>query len=274
MAGAPTIELADAKPGMSVADMRAQLEPELTDADRRLLSLLFLRHDAENLVALLKDPEAEVTADGLYSREEYGQILQEASEIDLGASKYPAFLVDFAHQYPDMQQQAGFFAEDEMLLRYYQYGISQSSDSMVRQWFQLNLDVTNIMTAMIARKQGWNASEYVRGEGEVVDMIRTNDSHDFGLGALLDYTAAIMPIVDEQDPVEKERRLDAFKWLWLDEKTFADTFSVEAVFAYLCKLEIQERWARLDAEQGRATFEQIINDLRSEATVPEEFIRK
>ena len=274
MAGAPTIELADAKPGMSVADMRAQLEPELTDADRRLLSLLFLRHDAENLVALLKDPEAEVTADGLYSREEYGQILQEASEIDLGASKYPAFLVDFAHQYPDMQQQAGFFAEDEMLIRYYQYGISQSSDSMVRQWFQLNLDVTNIMTAMIARKQGWNASEYVRGEGEVVDMIRTNDSHDFGLGALLDYTAAIMPIVDEQDPVEKERRLDAFKWLWLDEKTFADTFSVEAVFAYLCKLEIQERWARLDAEQGRATFEQIINDLRSEATVPEEFIRK
>lgn len=274
MAGAPTIELADAKPGMSVADMRAQLEPELTDADRRLLGLLFLRHDAENLVALLKDPEAEVTADGLYSREEYGQILQEASEIDLGASKYPAFLVDFAHQYPDMQQQAGFFAEDEMLLRYYQYGISQSSDSMVRQWFQLNLDVTNIMTAMIARKQGWNASEYVRGEGEVVDMIRTNDSHDFGLGALLDYTAAIMPIVDEQDPVEKERRLDAFKWLWLDEKTFADTFSVEAVFAYLCKLEIQERWARLDAEQGRATFEQIINDLRSEAKVPEEFIRK
>ena len=274
MAGAPTIELADAKPGMSVADMRAQLEPELTDADRRLIGLLFLRHDAENLVALLKDPEAEVTADGLYSREEYGQILQEASEIDLGASKYPAFLVDFAHQYPDMQQQAGFFAEDEMLLRYYQYGISQSSDSMVRQWFQLNLDVTNIMTAMIARKQGWNASEYVRGEGEVVDMIRTNDSHDFGLGALLDYTAAIMPIVDEQDPVEKERRLDAFKWLWLDEKTFADTFSVEAVFAYLCKLEIQERWARLDAEQGRATFEQIINDLRSEAKVPEEFIRK
>ena len=274
MAGAPTIELADAKPGMSIADMRAQLEPELTDADRRLLSLLFLRHDAENLVALLKDPEAEVTADGLYSREEYGQILQEASEIDLGTSKYPAFLVDFAHQYPDMQQQAGFFAEDEMLLRYYQYGISQSSDSMVRQWFQLNLDVTNIMTAMIARKQGWNASEYVRGEGEVVDMIRTNDSHDFGLGALLDYTAAIMPIVDEQDPVEKERRLDAFKWLWLDEKTFADTFSVEAVFAYLCKLEIQERWARLDAEQGRATFEQIINDLRSEAKVPEEFIRK
>ena len=274
MAGAPTIELADAKPGMSVADMRAQLEPELTDADRRLLSLLFLRHDAENLVALLKDPEAEVTADGLYSREEYGQILQEASEIDLGASKYPAFLVDFAHQYPDMQQQAGFFAEDEMLIRYYQYGISQSSDSMVRQWFQLNLDVTNIMTAMIARKQGWNANEYVRGEGEVVDMIRTNDSHDFGLGALLDYTAAIMPIVDEQDPVEKERRLDALKWLWIDEKTFADTFSVEAVFAYLCKLEIQERWARLDAEQGRATFEQIINDLRSEAKVPEEFIRK
>ena len=44
-----------------------------------------------------------------------------------------------------------------------------------------------------------------------------------------------------------------------------------AVFAYLCKLEMQQRWAKLDVEQGKETFQKIIHDLRSEAEVPEEF---
>jgi hypothetical protein len=34
---------------------------------------------------------------------------------------------------------------------------------------------------------------------------------------------------------------------------------------------MQERWAKLDVEQGKETFQRIIDDLRSEAQVPEEF---
>jgi hypothetical protein len=81
-----------------------------------------------------------------------------------------------------------------------------------------------------------------------------------------------MKIVDEQDPVRKEKMIDAFKWIWLDERTFFEPFSIEAVFAYLCKLQMQERWAKLDVEQGKETFQKIIDDLRSEAQVPEEFL--
>jgi len=46
---------------------------------------------------------------------------------------------------------------------------------------------------------------------------------------------------------------------------------MEAVFAYLCKLEMQQRWAKLDPEKGKETFRRIIDNLRSEARVPEEF---
>ena len=51
-------------------------------------------------------------------------------------------------------------------------------------------------------------------------------------------------------------------------------FSLEAVYAYICKLEMQYRWAKLDPETGKETFKQIIDNLRGEAKVPEEFIRK
>ena len=70
----------------------------------------------------------------------------------------------------------------------------------------------------------------------------------------------------------KQKMIDAFKWIWLDERTFFEPFSMETVFAYLCKLEMQQRWAKLDVEQGKETFQKIIDDLRSEARVPEEFV--
>jgi hypothetical protein len=73
--------------------------------------------------------------------------------------------------------------------------------------------------------------------------------------------------------VLKEKRIDAFKWNWLEEQTFMEQFSIEAVFAYLCKLQMLHRWDMLDVEKGKETFKQIIEDLRSEAKVPEEFVR-
>jgi hypothetical protein len=73
--------------------------------------------------------------------------------------------------------------------------------------------------------------------------------------------------------VDKERRIDAFKWRWLDDMTFFDVFSIDAVFAYMCKLEMLQRWDKLDVETGRETFRQIIENLRGEARVPDEYKR-
>ncbi|MCR5434713.1 MAG: DUF2764 domain-containing protein, partial [Bacteroidaceae bacterium] len=47
--------------------------------------------------------------------------------------------------------------------------------------------------------------------------------------------------------------------------------SIEALLAYLCKLEMLHRWEKLDPENGKEAFRKIIDDLRGEAKVPEEF---
>ena len=274
MAGVPELKLSDTQLGYSIQTLRDELQTEMGRKDERLLHFLFLQHDCRNLVRLLHDSEAELEENGNYSRAELLELIEKAGEIDLGKTTFPAFMLQFVRDYAQHADRQGWYAEDEMLLSYYQYCIGHCPDALMRRWYQMNLDVTNLMTAMIARRQGWQIAEYVKGEGEVQEMIRTSEAPDFSLGTLYDFVAEVMKIVDEDDPVRKERMMDAFKWMWLDEQTFADTFSVEAVFAYLCKLEIQERWSHLDVEQGRETFEQIINDLRSEAQVPEEFLRK
>ena len=115
-------------------------------------------------------------------------------------------------------------------------------------------------------------SDYILGNNEVTEMIRQNNSHDFDLSHEFEYVKDLMKIVEEPDPVQKEKRIDAFKWLWLEEQTFFEPFSIEAVFAYLCKLEMQERWEKLDPDKGKEAFQGIIDDLRGEVKVPDEFI--
>ena len=147
-------------------------------------------------------------------------------------------------------------------------------NKFIAQWFNLNLDLSNMLTAFIARKYGWNVADYIYGDNNVNEMIRNNNTKDFDLRNEYDYVSEILTIVDTDDPVDKERLIDAFKWKWLDEATIFDVFSIEAVFAYFCKLEMMERWQMLEPEKGQRRFKQIIEALRGEAKVPDEFIRK
>ena len=272
IAGLPDIDLKDTKPGLSLEQMREQCEEVLTPGDRKLLFYFFLHFDCVNLVKLLKNPEATIDQWGNFSLEQLCDLITSATELNFNVHRYPAFMSIFAREYPFNKDKAGYFPEDEMAYQFLDYAIKTCPNRMMRRWYKLNLDITNILTAMLARGQGWSVGDFIKGEGEVQEMIRENKTKDFNLSHELDYIPQLMKIVDEEDPVRKEKMIDAFKWLWLDERTFFEPFDMAAVFAYLCKLEMQQRWAKLDVEQGKETFRKIIDDLRSEARVPEEFV--
>lgn len=274
MAGLPDITLENTKFDVSIPDLREELEAVLSERDKKVLSYFFLRNDCINLVKLLKNPNAEIDNHGNLTMEQYVDLMTSAKEMNFNVHRYPSFMSEFARDYAYNKDKVGYFPEDELLYQFYQYAIDTCPNKMVRQWYQLNLDITNILTAFLARKNGWNVADYIQGNNEVTEMILTNNTKDFNLTTEYDYVADLMKIVECEDPVEKEKKMDAFKWLWLDEHTFFNVFSEEAVFAYLCKLEMLVRWDKLDVEKGRETFRQIIENLRGEARVPAEFQTK
>ncbi len=273
MAGLPDLKLADAKPALSIPQMKEQLAENLTEGDAKLMFFYFLRRDCENVVRLLKNPDAEIEPLGNYSAEQYADMITSARELTFNVHRYPAFMSVFIREYEYNKEKNGFFAEDAMLFEYLQFALQNCKNSMMREWYRLQLDINNILTAMIARRNGWAVGDYIQGNDEVTEMIRTNNSKDFDLGFEFDYVKELMKIVDEPDPVQKEKRIDAFKWVWLDDQTFFEPFDINAVFAYVCKLDLLHRWEKLDPETGKETFRRIIDDLRGEAKVPEEFVR-
>ena len=275
MAGLPEINFSDPKPGCDMEEFMEQLHEALVPWDARLMAkYYFMLQDCRNLVALLKDPEADIKYNGNFNKEQYKDLITSAQELNFNVHRYPAFMSEFAREWNFNKDKKGYFPEDEMLCQFYEYAINTCSNEFVRSWYQLNMDINNILTAMLAAKQGWKAGDYIKGEGEVQTMIRENNAKDFIRHIGMDNVQELKKIVEETDPVKKEKMIDTFKWLWLDEQTFFDPFNFDAVFAYMCKLEMQYRWANLDVEHGKARFQKIIDDLRGSAQVPDEYKRK
>ncbi len=277
MASLPEIELTDSLSGSEIDtlwdSLRESVREELTPGDRRLVEqYFFLEHDCLNLAALLEDPEATPSPDGVLTAEQYADLMTSAREMNYNVSRYPAFMSDFAREYPSRREERGFYPKDELTYLFLDYATRTCKNPMIREWHKLRLDMMNFLTAVLARRQGWDAGEYVKGDDEVTETIRQNPTgKDFGLGGQLDMTGELMKITEETDPVKKERMADALRWVWLEERTFYDPFSLEAVFAYLAKVEMLRRWAKLDAKTGEETFRHIIETLRGQAEVPKEF---
>lgn len=271
MSGLPDINLEDTKMEVGIPELREELELSLSDKDKSIVFYFFLQNDCANVVKLLKNPNTEISYDGNFTMEQYVDLITSAKEMNFNVHRYPAFMSEFVRSYTYNNGKEGFFPEDEILYQFYQYAIKTCPSKMVRQWYKLNLDITNILTAFLARKNGWNVSNHIQGSNEVTEMILTNNTKDFNLTAEYDYVQDLMRIVECEDPVEKEKRIDVLKWQWLEENTFFNIFSIDAVFAYLCKLNMLERWDKLDVETGQETFRQIIENLRGEARVPQEF---
>lgn len=274
MTEVPVVAMEGGNSGISYADFREQCDKELTASDKKLLAYSYLKIDCRNLVKLLRNADAELDMEGNFTKDQLVELISLATDPEVTKIKdYPAFMVDFIRQsYLPNEEKPGYFADDAVMLAYYKYAM-QCKNEMLAEWFSLNFNLTNILTALIARQNGWKVADYVLGENEISETIKTSKAKDFDLGRDYDFVAELIKIVDTDDPVEKEKRIDAFKWLWLDDKTFFDGFGVEAVFAYLCKLEMLNRWEMLDPVKGKETFTQIIENLRSEAKVPAEFVR-
>lgn len=274
MAGLPDITLSDTQPGYSMQNLVEELHESLTAWDARLMAnYFFLQKDCRNIVSLLKNPDAEIEQFGSLTLEQYKDLIKSAQEMNFNVHRYPAFMSQFARQWEFNKDKKGFFPEDEILFQFYNYAIQTCSNRFIRKWYQLNLDINNILTAMLVRKQGWSVSDFIKGEGEVQTLLLENKTSELGASANVDYIKELNQIVDETDPVKKEKMIDALKWIWLDEQTFFEPFSLDAVFAYVCKLEMQHRWAKLDVEKGKECFGQIIENLRGEARVPAEYKR-
>ena len=270
VAGLPDISLDDGKLSYSVSDFKAELYPDLSAQDRKLIDLFYLKFDNTAILKLLRNKDAVIEDKGNFSAEELLQLIEAVREGDTPDKKYPSYLVNFVSQYLQLSQDELYRADDLLAALYYSYGMS-SNNAFIASWFEFNLNLNNILAALAARKYKMEVSSVIVGATSICEQLRTSDARDFGLNETLEYFEALQRIADIEELVEREKKVDMLKWKWLEDESFFHYFTIERIFVFLMQLEMIERWISLDKEKGNELFRKMIQDLKNEVQIPEEF---
>ena len=269
--GLPELSLEDGKLSYTVANFKTEIYPELSKADKKLVDLFYLKFDNRNLLTLLKDKEASVdTSLGNYSADELLSVIASIKEETAPDKKFPAYFYEFAELYLNTPDEERWGLEDKLHGFYYNHAM-KSGNPFVSAWFELNLDVNNILAAMTARKYKMDVARVPVGENLVAEALRSSNARDFGLADDLEYFEQLVRINDTIDLVEREKKIDLLIWNWREDNTFFNYFTIEKIFVFLMKLEMIERWVSLDKEKGNELFRQLIDQLKDEVQIPQEF---
>lgn len=270
VAGLPDLTLEDGKLSYTVTNFKTEIYSELSDSDKKLFDLFYLKYDNKNLLKLLKNKEANLTELGNFSAEELNALISTVKEGITDNKDYPSYLYDFLIVYFNSATDETFYAEDTLAAYYYDYAM-HCENEFVSSWFEFNLNINNILAALTARKYKIEVAPHIVGHTEVSEAIRTSNARDFGLSGTLEYLESLQRISETDDLVEREKKIDTLKWNWMEDAVFFNYFTVERIFVFLLRLEMIERWISLDKEKGNELFRKIINSLKNEVQIPAEF---
>lgn len=255
VSGLPDISFDDSKAAMTLEQFREEVYKSLSGSDREVMDLLVLENDCRNLIGSERMEEliADVKA-------------QEPCPEDV-----PQFMYDFVQEWVDDSWcDKAAFAEDRLWSLFYEYAMG-CSNGFVRKWYEFNLDVNNILSAVMARKYSLDIQRVIVGSGDIAHALRTSGARDWGLSQELDYFDDVIRLTEETDLAQRERKADMLRWRWLEDNSFFNFFSVEKLFSFMVRLGMVERWTTLDREKGQQLFRELIGTLKDQTEVPAEF---
>ena len=269
IAGMPDIQIDNQKSIPAQEEILDELKQILSKGDMALLDLLRLKYDNDNLLKFLANHDAELNPLGKLTSQDWTELIE---LIDNSDERNPAcdarllkYVLEFYTTIRNEQSEEKIdFAEDFLAALYYKYGM-QCKNKFVADWFEFNLNINNILTALTCRKYGWDIKSAIVGDNVVAETIRNSVSaRDFNLKAEIDYFDALVSISETANLLDREHRIDALKWNWLEENTFFSSFSIEKVLSFWLRCELMHRWDNLSMEEGAEIFRQMINDLKKD----------
>lgn len=251
--------------GFDIEDILTEVFEALSRSDAKSVELLYAYYDCENLISRHNGSTTHNKL-GRLSSEEVEEELQRPSRLIAPLAK-----VVRAYASPESEDAEELdltqpFAK-ALMSAYYKV-CAASSSRLLREWSNIDRTIRNIVAATLARQQGVAIDTVVVGEDSVTEALSRSSAADFGLRAELPFVEQLVAAVaDEHNMVEKERKIDNIRWAELSELSTFDYFDLNAVIAYLVKVNMVARWAQLDRKVGREMFDRLVAELNGKDLV-------
>lgn len=249
---------ADAK-GFDAKEIVEEILEVISKSDAAAVRLLYTYYDCENLINLRNGSSAH-NALGNLSREEIEAEMANPTHL-------PCRIANVIRAYANPEGEEAETVDvgkrfEKSLFEAYYEECAQSKCRFLREWSSFDRTLRNILAAAVARSQSRPIEEVTIGEGDVVEQLQRSSAADFGLrGEYAFVDGVIVAVNDEQNLLEKERKIDLIRWNEAGELVTFDYFDINAVMAYLVKVNMVARWSVLDVRHGREMFERLLADL-------------
>jgi hypothetical protein len=139
----------------SVEEFREMLDEALEPEDKKLLYSYFLSYDNDNLFRLLEKKESELEKHGILSHAELEEVIRQVKEGDTIENKQvPPYFEKTVRAWLDEEIPGHLKTLEDLISSLYaDYGM-EVKNSLISGWFEMNLNIGNILAAIFARKYG------------------------------------------------------------------------------------------------------------------------
>ena len=121
-------------------------------------------------------------------------------------------------------------------------------DAFIRRYFTWDLCERNAKVRHINAALGRDAGQDLMSvEGFVQD-----DALASSLDALL----------ATEGLLEREKAIDDARWEMIEDAVVMEVFSIDVVLSFIARMEIVERWLKLDRQKGQDMFRSLVNEVR------------
>ncbi len=268
VAGLQDLSLDIQKLTFNQIELKEELRSELHPADYRLVELLFLPFDNDNLLNLLTKSGKEYNDKGNFSQKHLEENIKDPGDL-------PDYMIQFIKAfksqdptYPEMSP------ENELNTLFYDEMLESVGNDFLRDWFDFDMNVKNILLALNARKHKIPYANQVIGSTEISESIKKSHARDFGIGNDFEHIEELTAISRKEDIKEREQALDDLKWNYLEEAIFFHFFTIEKILAFIIKLGMIERWLEIDHEHSNEMFKKLLKELQASYKLPETFNEK
>ena len=244
--------------GFDIEDILTEVFEALSHSDAKSVELLYAYYDCENLISRHNGSSTYNTL-GRLSSEEIDEELKAPSRLIAPLAKVVRAYADTEGEDAEGVDTEAPFAQS-LFAAYYEE-CAASGSRFLKEWSESDRALRNVISALVARERNMAVDQVTVGGGNVVEQLHRSSAADFGLRGELSYIDALIGAMDEQNMLEKERKIDLIRWSVASELSTFDYFSLDAVLAYLVKVNIVARWTQLDAKSGRKMFDRLMAEL-------------
>lgn len=144
------------------------------------------------------------------------------------------------------------YGEENLTPEFYAEAVSHRN-RFLREYFRFDLNLRNAKVRFLNRALGRPADKDVMvlagKDGEAMELP-------------FEEADAVDAVLRGEDLLARERGLDDLMWDKISKMTVFDVFDIEAILAFIAKMQVTARWYRLDEQSGREMFRRLVDEVR------------